>query len=76
VSSGLSACVCGADKPCPIICDKHNNVGHGYPCEPCAKEWRQANPNTHAAIAKIARGHGADFAAAKRADEALRKAQP
>ena len=64
-----TGCVCGADEPCPVICDRHNTISHGYPCGDCQREWRQANPRTAAVIGK---GSAAAVAKARREDKANR----
>jgi hypothetical protein len=54
----MSMCVCGADRPCNDLCEKHDRVRHGYPCGDCDREWQEANPKTAAAGAKFAAGKG------------------
>jgi len=61
----------------PDRCVKHDRALHGYPCDACMDEWRQANPRTAAAIAKFAAGGSsvAKYKAAQKADAASREQQ-
>lgn len=51
----MTECICGLDEPCPVICETHDVVGHGYPCGECQREWEQANPKKVAEIDRIIR---------------------
>lgn len=46
----MAECICGADEPCTIRCEKHDRDLHGYPCIECQREWREANPERAAAV--------------------------
>lgn len=52
---GRRTCVCGADEPCSSYCGRHNRALHGYPCDECQREWREANPDKVAQIERLVR---------------------